>query len=69
MNFPDEPITRALYWIINTPGVGGIAALLVGGGSITAYLLTLRWIVLGSRADEDDEYVYPTPSLLGHGQE
>jgi hypothetical protein len=67
MNFPDEPIIRFLHWIINTPGMGGLAALLVGGSSITGYLLTVRWIRQGAKVDEWDEYTYPTPALLGHG--
>ena len=69
MNFPDNPLFRLLYWIINTPGIGGITVLLVGGGSVTMYLLTLRWISRGSQADEPDVYTFPTSTLLGHESE
>jgi hypothetical protein len=69
MNFPmDFPLFRLLYWLINTPGNGGIAVLLVGGGSLTAYFLVLRWITSGSQADEVDVYTFPTPSLLEHDE-
>jgi hypothetical protein len=36
---------------------------MVGGGSILAYALTLRWINMGSRAEETETYAYPTPTL------
>lgn len=68
MNFPDEPFYRAIYWLINTPGLGGIIALLVGGGAITLYSLTVRWVMRGGAADESDVYTYPTTSLLDHGE-
>ncbi len=68
MNFPLEyPIFRFLYWLVNTPGLGGIAVGLAGGGSLLAYFLTLRWISQGARAKESDVYVFPTPAL--HTQE
>jgi hypothetical protein len=69
MNFPmDFPLFRFLYWLINTPGNGGIAVLLVGGGSLTAYFLALRWITRGAQADEAEVYAFPTSSLLGHDE-
>ena len=66
MNFPDTTLTEFLYWLINTPTVGGIAVAIVGGGSVLAYGLTLRWIVRGGEADERETYAYPTPALHGH---
>ena len=64
MNFPlDYPIFRFFYWLVNTPGVGGIVAGLVGGGSVLAYALTLRWIHAGAQAGDGDTYAYPTPAL------
>jgi hypothetical protein len=67
MNFPLEyPLFRFLYWLINTDGVGGITAILVGLGSVSAYFMMVRWIASGSQADESEAYAYPTPTLLGH---
>lgn len=69
MNFPMEyPLFQFLYWLINTPGNGGITVLLVGGGSLTAYFLALRWISRGAEADEAEVYTFPTPSLLEHDE-
>jgi len=69
MNFPmDYPLFRFLYWLINTAGVGGIAVLLVGGGSLTVYALTLHWIRQGAEADEEEVYAFPTSTLLGHDE-
>lgn len=66
MNFPHSPLFEFLYWLINTPAVGGIMVGLVGGGSLLAYGLTLRWIHNGRKADETEVYAYPTPALHGH---
>ncbi len=64
MNFPMEnPIFQFFFWLVNTAGVGGVAAGLVAGGSILAYALVLRWITLGARAQESETYAYPTPAL------
>lgn len=68
--FPLEyPLFRFFYWLINTAGVGGLTAILLGAGSLTAYLLTLRWITRGAEADEVQTYAYPTHTLLEHDQE
>lgn len=65
--FPSEnPLFYYIYLLINTPGFGGIAALLLGGTSVTIYLLTLRWIARGADADEIQTYTYPTPALHEH---
>ncbi len=70
MNFPlENPLFRFLYWLINTAGAGGVAVMIVGGGSLLAYFLTLRWIAHGAQADEEEEYPFPTPALLGHHEE
>jgi hypothetical protein len=66
MNFPMEnPLFRFFYWVINTPGVGGLAVLVIVGGLSTVALLTLRWIALGS-AEDEDVYSFPTATLLEH---
>lgn len=70
MNFPMEyPVFRFLYWLINTAGLGGIIAIVLGAGSAISYLLTLRWIKRGAEANEPETYAYPTPALLGHESE
>jgi len=64
MNFPlENPFYQLAYWLINTPGLGGLAALAVGGISVLAYGLTLRWIALGAREPSKEVYAYPTPAL------
>ncbi len=68
MNFPDEPVFRFLHWLIDTPTVGGVVVLVVSGGLLAGYLITLRWIVQGAQADEMEEYSFPTPTLLEHGE-
>ncbi|MFZ0545025.1 MAG: hypothetical protein WAM60_06290 [Candidatus Promineifilaceae bacterium] len=69
MNIPfDNPVIQFLYWLLNTPGLGGIAVLLVGSGSILAYGLTLRWIKTGGELAEVETFAYPTPALT-HSQE
>ena len=69
MNFPMEyPIFKFFYWLVNTPGIGGVLALLAGSGSILSYSLVLRWI---TRPDPDEReiYSYPTPALHDHDSE
>ena len=64
MNFPMEyPIFQFFYWLVNTAGLGGLAVAFVGGGSVLAYALTLRWIRASERDDEGETYTYPTPAL------
>ena len=70
MSFPLEyPIFEFLYWLINTAGLGGLIALVLGAGSLTAYFLILRWIRRGAEADEIQTYAYPTHALLEHDNE
>lgn len=67
MNFPMQyPIFRFFYWLVNTAGLGGIVVGLVGGGSVLAYALTLRWIQKGAQVDEAAAYTYPTAALYTH---
>ncbi len=64
MNFPDNAVMQAIYWLLNTPGVGAVIVLLVGGGATVFFAGLLRWIQLGSKAPELETYSYPTPALL-----
>jgi hypothetical protein len=66
MNFPDQPLFRFIYWILNTAGFGGIFVVLIVGGLGTVFLLTLYWIVRGARLDEAEQYTFPTSALLEH---
>jgi hypothetical protein len=66
MNFPmDNPLLQFFYWLINTAGVGGLAVLLIAGGSLAVYLFALGWVARGAEPDEE-VYTFPTPTLLGH---
>ena len=70
MNFPMQyPIFQLFYWLVNTAGLGGIAVSIVGGGSVLAYSLALRWIHKGGQAEEQETYAYPTPALHSHKPE
>ena len=70
MNFPmNEPFFQFIYWLLNTPGLGGVAV-----GSIVLIIvlivaLTLRWIARGADTAEQITYSYPTPALHHHSQE
>jgi hypothetical protein len=66
MRFPDNAFLDFLYWVINTPGLGGIAVAILAVSIITMVTITLRWIVKGGEVEEEEEYVYPTSSLVGH---
>ncbi len=66
MNFPDTALFLFLYRLINTPGIGGLVVVLVGGGVLLSVALALRWIIQGGKADELEAYVYPTPALHKH---
>ena len=68
MSFPENALFEFLYSMINTPGIGGIAVGLLGGGIFLIVGLTLRWISKGASVDEVEEYTYPTSSLLGHDE-
>jgi hypothetical protein len=64
MNFPESPFFEWLYWLINTPGLGGIIVGLLALFIVVMVFFTLRWIAWGAYADEKSEYAYPTPALL-----
>ena len=66
MNFPDSPIFELFYWIVNTPGVGGLLVGLIVIISVSAAGSALRWIAQGAHADEVETYAYPTPALHDH---
>lgn len=67
MNFPlENPIFRFFYWLMNTPGVGGVVVILIVVVSILIYAGALVWIHRGSRADESETYAYPTSALHQH---
>ncbi len=70
MNFPMQyPLFQFFYWLVNTAGLGGAAVAIVGGGSLLAYFITLRWIAQSGSADDADVYAYPTPTLHRHTPE
>lgn len=67
MNFPlDNPVFQFFYWLMNTPGVGGVFVLLIVASSILIYARTLFWIARGGQADESETYAYPTSTLHPH---
>jgi hypothetical protein len=67
MNFPmDNPIFQFFYWLMNTPGVGGVIVILLVAASILIYAGVLFWISRGGQADEPETYAYPTSTLHQH---
>lgn len=67
MNFPLEyDLFRFLYWLINTPGIGGILVILIVLTLVLVILMVFRWIMLGTHADEAEVYSYPTRTLIEH---
>jgi hypothetical protein len=67
MRFPvDSPIFQFFYWLVNTPGLGGLTVGLIVVIAVTAAGSALRWIVRGAQADELETYAYPTPALHNH---
>ena len=67
MNFPlDNPVVAFLYWLANTPGLGGIALVAIAGGCVVAFAGALRWITRGGHGEEAPEYPYPTSALHKH---
>ena len=67
MNFPlDNPIFQFFYWLVNTPGLGGIAVGLIVIISMSVSGSALRWIAQGAQANEPETYAYPTPALHKH---
>ncbi len=66
MNFPDTQFFQFLYWLINTPGVGGVVVGLLSLGIFIVIGLTLRWITHVGDIDDNETYAYPTPALHRH---
>ena len=67
MNFPmDFPVFKFFYWLINTPGLGGIVVGFLASLILLIFGKTLLWISLGGQADERDTYSYPTSALHKH---
>ena len=64
MSFPtDNGIFALLYWLVNTPGIGGLAVIAVVVTSLACFSAALHWIHEGGKADETTVYAYPTPAL------
>jgi hypothetical protein len=66
MNFPTQPLFEFFYWLVNTPGLGGIVLAFLTAGVIVAAIFTLRWICAGKQVKPSDAYSYPAESLF-HG--
>lgn len=66
MNFPDNAFFAFIYWLVNTPGIGGIIVSILGLGILLSVGLTLRWIIQGDLESEPEEFSYPTPALHSH---
>ncbi len=67
MSLPmDNGIFAFLYWLVNTPGLGGLAVIAIVMICLGSFAAALRWIVLGGEADENTVYAYPTPALHDH---
>ena len=67
MNFPmDNPFIQFAYWLMNTPGLGGIAVLGMVTLLATIFTSTLVWLSRGAKVKETDTYSYPTPALHHH---
>ena len=70
MNFPmNEPIYQFFYWLMNTPGLGGLTVMTIVVTALTIFALTLFWITRGAKSEEVETYSYPTPALIHHSQE
>ncbi len=63
---PDTSILRFIFWLVNTPGLGGLAVGAIVAGSLASFAAALHWIARGAAAAEPDVYAYPTPSLHQH---
>jgi hypothetical protein len=67
MRFPlDNPIFQFFYWLVNTPGLGGLFVGLIVVFWVIAAGSAVRWIARGALADEPETYAYPTPALHEH---
>jgi hypothetical protein len=67
VNFPlENPIIAFLYWLGNTPGLGGVALAVIVAGCGVLFAAALRWIQRGAAKEESAEYPYPTSALHRH---
>ena len=67
MNFPStQPLFEFFYWLVNTPGLGGIVLIALVSGVLAAAITTFRWIHAGGKGEETETYSYPTPPLYNH---
>ncbi|MDH5507043.1 MAG: hypothetical protein OEZ02_07455 [Anaerolineae bacterium] len=66
MIFPDSALLAFIYWLINTPGLGGLAFITLAATILFSVSMTLRWISAGSAAPEPEQYAYPTTALHMH---
>jgi hypothetical protein len=67
MRFPlDNPIFQFFFWLVNTPGLGGLGVGLIVVLFVSASGSALRWVAQGAQADEAETYAYPTPALHKH---
>ncbi len=64
VNFPNsQPLYQFFYWLVNTPGLGGIVLIVLTFSVVVAAIATFRWIYAGGKGEETETYSYPTPPL------
>ncbi len=64
MNFPqDSPLFQSLYWLVNTPGLGGTLVVALIATALGSCVAALHWVVRGGQADDPVTYAYPTSAL------
>lgn len=63
---PDTPVLRFIFWLVNTPGLGGLAVGAIVAGALASFAAGLRWIARGAAAPEASAYPYPTSALHEH---
>ncbi len=69
MNFPNtQPLFQFFYWLVNTPGLGGIVLIVLTLSVVVAAISTFRWIYVGGKGEETETYSYPTPPLYHPGE-
>ena len=67
MNFPmDSPFFQFLFWLVNTPGNGGIVVGFLAGSILLTFASTLKWISDGGEVGPKETYAYPTVGLHDH---
>jgi hypothetical protein len=60
MNFPMQyPIFQFFYWLVNTPGVGGIIVMLIGAICTGGAFFLLRWIAQAAKVGGNETYSFP----------